>query len=84
MKIFQFTIAVTVFISFSLPKIIIAEPNYLCYFVSSSGKIVDLTASLCSKEKNNRLPSHLSPTTITQKQQRLIEFYKRQAYKRRF
>lgn len=82
MKLFQLTTVVSVFISFNLPTAIIAEPNYLCYFVTSSGKTVDLTASLCSKGKKNHSPIHINSGENSKKEQELSEAYKRQAYHR--
>lgn len=82
MKLFQLTTVVIVFISFNLPTAIVAEPNYLCYFVTSSGKTVDLTASLCSKEKKNHPQNYIYSFENSKKEQELSEAYKRQAYNR--
>lgn len=82
MKFFQVTTVVTVFISFNLPTAIVAEPNYLCYFVTSSGKTVDLTASLCSKGKKNPSQNSIYSDENSKKERNLREAYKRQAYNR--
>lgn len=81
MKLLSATVG-TVFICLSLSTISVAEPAHLCYIVTSSGRLMDLTDSLCNKEKKNQPQIQLTPSQSNIKQEELLEAYKRQAYKR--
>ncbi len=58
------------------------ELNYLCFMQTSSGKIVDLSNTLCQSEKRNRKKS--VNVNSGSNHQTLMEAYKRRKGRRRY
>lgn len=78
MKLLNLTVSITTAAISLLPSLhfqaIAAEPDYVCFLKTNSGKVVDLSSSMCGSKKSQLADD-------TQNQQAFIEEYKNRAMK---
>jgi hypothetical protein len=76
MKFFRLSATLTATVLSLMPGfytcVIASEPDYLCFFTTSSGEVVDLSKSLCTSKKSN-------PEDAANKDKEFVEAYKQQA-----
>lgn len=69
-------------VALCFPRVSAKEFNYLCFIQTTSGKIVDLSSTICQSEKRKRKKSINLNRGSTH--QTLMEAYKRRKGRRRY